>query len=203
MIAVLRDQHLRQKSLGGKAALDQSGRRRRLHHPAPLALVAGVAGAHGLDDGELRRLIVQPLAAVLADLRHLAAAAGAHDRVRLDHLLAPVDLGPEAHPAARPPGRAPPALAASPLVLLLVICLGPTAGFSDRRPKLLERKLALVLAELLGARTEQRLPELLVEMLKPADLLRALRVLGLQPCRPRFRRLPRRLRRAACLLRFA
>ena len=192
VIAVLRDQHMRQQTLRRKTALDQRRRSRSLHHPAAFAPVAGIARANRLDHQEPRRHDVEPFAAVLADLRHLAATARAKRAVGLDHL----------HPALKP-GREPGTRARRPPpadlgFLALFACLRRAAGFGDRRSKIVERQLPLVLAQLLRLLAEQRLAKLVIEMLEPADLLGDLRVLGLKPRRKGLRCLPRRLCRPAC-----
>ena len=76
MVRVFRDDHVRQRRLGRKPALDQRGRSRSLDHADALAFVAAVARADRLDDHALRRNEVRPLAAGLADPCHLAAVAG-------------------------------------------------------------------------------------------------------------------------------
>ena len=170
---------MRQQALGRKTALDQRRRSRSLHHPAALAPVAGIARANRLDHQEPRRHHVEPFAAVLADLRHLAATARAERARRLDHLHPALKPGREPRPRAR---RPPPPAAGLGLPALFVR-RRLAAGFRDRRPKIVERQLPLVLAQLLRLLAEQRLAKLVIEMLEPADLLGDLRVLGLQPCR--------------------
>ena len=87
MVGVFGDQHMREGALRRQGALDQPRVRRRLDDPA-LAGGTGIARPHGRDHPELRRHDVETLGAVLADLHHLAAAAGAERAVGLDHHLA-------------------------------------------------------------------------------------------------------------------
>ena len=79
-------------AFGGHPALDEMRGRRRLSD-AFLALAAGVLRAHRDDDLKRCRNDVQPLGAVLADLRHLAATAGAQDALGLDHLVGARQVG--------------------------------------------------------------------------------------------------------------
>ena len=194
VVAVFRDQHMRQQALGGETALDQRRRSRRLDHPAALAPVAGIARTHRLDHQEPRRHNVEPFAAVLADLRHLAATAGADRALRLDYLHAA--LKPGRKPGPRPRRPPPPATGLGLLAPSVPIRLRIAASLRDRRPEIVERQLPLVLAQLLRLLAEQRLAKLVIEMLEPAKLLRDLRVRGLQPCGQGLRRLARRLRRS-------
>jgi hypothetical protein len=65
-----------ERRLGRQATHDQVAGRRRLRHPVG-ADPAGIFRAHGDDDAQLGGDDVQPLAAILADLVHDTAAAGA------------------------------------------------------------------------------------------------------------------------------
>ena len=75
VIGIFGDQDLGDGGLGRQSALDQPGRRRRLHD-AVLASPAGVFGTPGHEDPELRRDQVQPLASILSNPVQLALAAG-------------------------------------------------------------------------------------------------------------------------------
>ena len=144
---------MRQNALGRKTALDQRRRSRRLHHPAALAPVAGIARAHRLDHQEPRRHDVETLAAVLADLRHLAATAGAQRAVGLYHIDAALDMSREPCPGARRPPLSPAGFGFP----VLFVCSRRAAGFRHRRPKIVERQLPLVRAQLLRLLAEQQL----------------------------------------------
>ena len=92
VLAELRDRHLRQPRLGRDAAFDQMRGRRRLSD-ARAALRTGVAGAYGLDDAILRGRHVETAGAVLADLNHQAAAAGACEARGFDHAFDARQMG--------------------------------------------------------------------------------------------------------------
>ena len=83
VVRILGNQHLRQRTLGRQAPLDEVRRRGSLDNPLP-AGPAGILRAHGDDDAELRRHDVQPLDAILSDAHHPSASAGTVDAVRLD-----------------------------------------------------------------------------------------------------------------------
>jgi hypothetical protein len=87
MVGVFGDQHMRDGALGRQGALDQPRVRRCLDDPG-LAGRTGIARPHRRDHPELRRHDVEAFRAVLADLHHLAAAAGAERAVGLDHHFA-------------------------------------------------------------------------------------------------------------------
>ena len=122
----------------------------------------------------------QPLAAVLADPSHLAAAAGAERALGLDHLGAAHDMFRQAEPGA---GRAPPPAAGRDPFVPAVFGGRLDIDLGRRDPEVLERQLAIVGRELLGLLAEQELPELVVEMLEATDLFGKVRVLGSKPRR--------------------
>ena len=103
-VAVLRDQDLRQRRLGRQAAGDDACRCRRLVHAALLAAAAGVAGPDGDADPELDGHHVEPLGPVLADLMHLAPAAGTGAVGDVDHLLDPLQVRRQRTAVAAPFG---------------------------------------------------------------------------------------------------
>jgi len=84
MVSGLRDHDLGDQRLGGQAAGDDMLGRMGLHH-GTRAAAAGVSRAPGDQHAELRRHDVRTLGHVLADLRHLAAAARARDGLGRDH----------------------------------------------------------------------------------------------------------------------
>ena len=88
MVAELRDDDLGDQRLGRQPARHDMLGRVRLHH-RPRAAAAGVPRAARHQHPQLRRHHVEPLGDVLADLRHLAAAAGAERARGLDHPLHP------------------------------------------------------------------------------------------------------------------
>ena len=86
MIGILRNQHMRQQSRPGQAAIDRPVRRRRLHDPR--ATRATQLRPHCADHFEPRRNVFQRLRHVLAQMAQRAAAVRARlllgrDRLRL------------------------------------------------------------------------------------------------------------------------
>ena len=91
VIGVFRDQHMGDGALGRQRSFDQMRRRRRLGD-AVLADAAGVFRADCDDDPELSRHDVEALRSVLADPRHVAAAAGTERALGLDYPFDPRQL---------------------------------------------------------------------------------------------------------------
>ena len=88
MIAEFRDDDPGDEQFRRQPARHDVFGRMRLRH-GPGAAAAGVSGTPGDQHAELRGDHVQPLGHILADLRHLATAAGALRAGRLDHPLDP------------------------------------------------------------------------------------------------------------------
>ena len=86
VLGILGHDHVSDQRLGRQPGLDQLRRRRGLGH-ASASLRAGVTRADGDDHPQLGRRDIEPLAAILADLDHGPAAAGASDACRFDHPL--------------------------------------------------------------------------------------------------------------------
>ena len=146
MVGIFRHQHVRHHPLGGQAALDQPGRRRRLHHRAR-AGSAAVFRAAGDDDLVACRNHVETLGPVLADDVHRTIAARAHRRFRLDHHLDPRQVIRQGATALPP---LPTARLAHRLIRLLLFGL----AFGNRLFEVLECQRELVGVELLGAPAE-------------------------------------------------
>ena len=146
MVGVFRDQHMCHHLLRGQAALDQPGRRRRLHHRA-LAGAAAVFRTASDNDLIAHRDHVETLAAVLADDVHRLLAARADCRFRLDHHLDPRQMrrqstaAPSPHPATRE-------------AHLRVRLLRFGVAFGHRLFEVLQRQRQLVGVELLRAPAE-------------------------------------------------
>ena len=88
VLAILGDDYMGNQSFGRQAALDQPGRRRRLHNRR-LTAAAGVFRPARDDHLVLRRDDVEPLRAIFADHMHRSAAARAGGILRLDDDLDP------------------------------------------------------------------------------------------------------------------
>ena len=138
------------------AGHDMLGRVRLCH--GLRAAAAGVFGAPRDQHPELRRDHVQPLGQILADLRHLAAAAGAEGAGRLDHALDPGQMRRQmATVALRLAGRFPACPLQRRLGLLLrglEHALGQF-GILEGQVELVGRQLLGALAELLALRRAQ------------------------------------------------
>ena len=163
VVGVLRDEHMGDRALARKRALDEVRRRRGLGD-ALLAAPAGVLRPHGDDDPKLRRHDVEPLGAVLADAHHLAAAARAVRAVGLDHLLdagqvlgkmAEVALGRGAFGTRRPLGAR----------------RRRFFGLGQRPFELLQGEPELVGMKLLGLLPEHRPAQLAQQVFETAVLL--------------------------------
>ena len=153
MVAELRDDDLGDQRLGRQPARHDMLGRMRLHH-RPRAAAAGILRAARHQHPQLRRHHVEPLGDVLADLRHLAAAAGAERARGLDHPLDPRQMRRQL--AAVAPGRR----GAGRLALegrrrLLLGGVEHALGELD----ILEREAELVGAQLLGLRAELLAPQ--------------------------------------------
>lgn len=147
---------LGQKRLGGPTAFQQMRGGLRLHHTsAPLG--AGVFRAHGDDDLIASRDAIQPLAPVLSDPDHVAAAAGARKAVRLDHAL---DAWQAFGQRTRLAGRSRHTFlrvrfaGRHPLLKGRDLCL----GLGDGGFLILQRQFQLRRVQLLGFRPELRAP---------------------------------------------
>ena len=106
MVGVLGDEHLGDGCVGRQAALDQPGRRGRLHHDV-LARPAGIAGPADHHDLDLGRHDVEPFGDVLTDPVQRAGATGADPALDVDHALDPRQMsrqGAAVGPALRDPG---------------------------------------------------------------------------------------------------
>ena len=105
MIGVFGDQNLRHHRLGRQSALDQPGRRGRLHHH----LFAGPAGifrpAHD-QYAQLRGDDVEPFAAILADPVQRIAAARTTVILDVDHHLDALQMRRQRPTVHAPPGGA-------------------------------------------------------------------------------------------------
>ncbi len=162
MVCILAHQHVCDGAFRRQAASDQP-RGRRCLDDAIGAGAAGVFGADRHDHPALRRNDVEPLAAVLADPVHLAAAAWAHQAVGLDHTLDARQ--PFRHVAAIAPGD-PFALGrVIPRRLHLLLF----AGLGDGNLKVLEGQLAIIFTELLGLLAVDHVVQLGHQMLKAFD----------------------------------
>ena len=144
-------------TLGRQAARDEMRRGRHLGH-AIGADAAGVFGANGHDNLQLRGHDVQPLGAILTDLVHQPAATGAQQAFRLDHALDARQVLGQVAPVA--PGHTPGTALGRCLRHLLLL------GFGYRRLEVLESQLSVIFAELLGAFAVNRVVELGDQMLE-------------------------------------
>jgi len=143
MVGELGDEHMRNRALGRQPTLDQEGRGWRLGDPFG-AGTAGILGSNRHEDAELGRHDVQPLAAVLADPVHRAAAAGTLQAGRLDHLLDPGEALRQIAPIATGDLGSPRTGRGRGVFILLGLCLG------DGSFQIFEGQLPLVLTQFLG-----------------------------------------------------
>ncbi len=150
-------------TFGRQAAFDQVAGCRRLDHTFG-AGATGILRTDGDDDPQLRGHDVQPFGAIFADPVHLSAATGAFQAVGFDHLFDPRQvLGQIAMIA--PDGATCGKLRGGLFVLLRL-------DLRHRCFKILERQLALVLAQLFRPLSMHHLIQLGHEMLQAlVDLL--------------------------------
>ena len=92
MVAELCDDDLGDQGLARQPGRHHVFARMGLHHRARTA-AAGIFGAPGDQHAQLRRDHIEPLEDIFANLRHLAAAAGAQRALRLDDALHPRQVG--------------------------------------------------------------------------------------------------------------
>ena len=178
MVSELRHQHVGKHAFGGQPALDEMRRCRRLGD-AVLALAAGVLRPNGDDDLKLRRYNVQPLGAVLADLRHLAAPARAQRALGLDHLIGARQVGGQMAEVALRGG----ALGARRGCRAR---RGVGLGLGERAFELLEGEQELVGVELFGLLPEHRPAQLAHQMFEAAVAIGERDDLGVQVFDERF-----------------
>ena len=160
MVGELRHQHVGEHAFGGQRSLDEVRRRRRLGD-AFLALAAGVLRAHRNDDLKLRRNDVKALGAVLADLRHFAATAGAQRALGLDHVKDPRQVSRQMTDVAL---RARALRARRRRRARRGLCF----GLGERAFELLEGEQELVGMELLGLLRVDRAAQLAHQVFEPA-----------------------------------
>jgi len=92
MVGIFRHQHLGDRRLGRQAALDQPGRRGRLHNDI-FAGATGVFGPAHDQHPELGRHDVEPLGDILADPVQRSGAAGADHARHVDYRFNPGQMG--------------------------------------------------------------------------------------------------------------
>ena len=122
--------------LGGNAALDDMGRRRRLDHAVTVPV--GVFRAAGDDHPELRRRDVQTFRHILAD-QNLVQTFAALGHLRLDDLLDPLQMGGKALARARRALRHDPV----PTALQLGTAIAERRSRSPRTRRRIARRSAL------------------------------------------------------------
>ena len=166
MVAEFGDDDLGDQRLGRQAAGHDVLGRMRLRDRRRAA-PAGVFRPPGDEHAQLRRDQVEPLRDVLADLGHLAAAAGAKGAVRLDDPLHPRQMGGQLATIAVAGRSAAGRFALDGGFGLFLRGIENALGDLD----ILQRQVALVGAQLLGFGAELLAPEFADDDLEPAPRL--------------------------------